>query len=144
MANVLNFPSKFNSIVVEGTEYTPDKEGNIKVTNGQHLDALKRLGCFDPLTVRTLAPPSARPTAYRKAARKAEIAAEKASESLSDAPVASPAEDAPAVSEVTPDDNWKRNDIVTWLAERGVVVHPTITKVAALEIVKDHLEENKG
>ena len=140
MSIVLNFSTRFTQIVVEGTTYAPDKDGNIKVENSAHLDALKRLGCFDPLSVRTMAVPAARPTAHRKAAKKAEITAEKAPEPVSDAPVAEATEDAPTASEKLPDDTWKRNDIVAWLAERGVVVHPTITKVAALAIVEDHLK----
>lgn len=144
MAIILNFPTKYTQIVVEGNTYTPDKDGNIKVENNMHLDALKRLGCFDPLSVRELAVVSARPTAHRKAAQKAEKAAQKAQEQIADASVGESLAASSQVSESVPDDSWKRNDIVAWLAERGVVVHPTITKVAAMAIVKDNLEENKG
>lgn len=138
MATKLKFAGKFSQIVVEGVTYTPDAEGNVTVDNSAHLDSLMRMGCTDPLAVRTMAP--ARLTAHRPA----ESVVQKSEEAVASTSVSEAGNTAPEASQALPDDTWKRNDIVAWLGERGVVMHPTVTKVVALAAVADYLEEHKG
>lgn len=127
MSTIMSIPARFAFVVVGDSEYKPNAEGKIKVEDPTHIEALKQMG-GEVINERVLAPASA-----EKSVEKAPTTEAK--------PAPSPTVETPSESaseeKIYPNDNWKRAEVMAWLADHKIAVDPNMTKVAALKIVAD-------
>ena len=127
MSTIMSIPSRFAFVAVGDSEYKPNAEGKIKVEDPAHVEALKQMG-GKVINERVLAPVS-----VEKAVEKAPAPEAKPAPS----PVVETPSETASEEKIYPNDNWKRVDVMAWLAEHKIAVDPNMTKVAALKVVAD-------
>lgn len=120
----MTFPERFTQIVVDGVIYAPDKNGNIKVENSDHIPAITRLG--GAVSAETI----------HRAAVEAAIAA------------SSPEDQADLVKAIdgteVPTEDMTRPNMIEWLRKNGIAISTASSKGDAWTAIQSFLEQGNG
>lgn len=120
----MNFPKQFSQIVVDNFVYTPDKNGQIKVENSDHIAEIAALGGTVPDAV------------IHQAAVEAAIAA------------SSPEDQAALANSVdgteVPTEDMTRPNMIEWLRKNGIAISTASSKSEAWTAIQSFLEQGDG
>lgn len=120
MAKILVFPAGYASISIGEADYRPDTDGMVHVEDESHIPDLVRFGAHDPSAVIVYADQP-----VEDSPEPVEVPEEPAATDVAEAE-----EDAPSEDDT-------KNDLVEWLAKRGVDVPSKATKAEVWAMIQE-------
>lgn len=123
MAKILVFPAGYASISIGEADYRPDTDGMVHVEDESHIPDLVRFGAHDPSAVIVYADQP-----VEDSPEPVEVPEEPAATDVAEAE-----EDAPEA----PSEDDTKNDLVEWLAKRGVDVPSKATKAEVWAMIQE-------
>lgn len=138
MAKILVFPAGYASISIGEADYRPDTDGMVHVEDESHIPDLVRFGAHDPSAVIVYADQPVEDSPEPSEAPE-EVAATEVAEVEEDAPEtpSESTEEAVEAVEAAPSEDDTKNDLVEWLAQRGVDVPSKATKAEVWAMIQE-------
>lgn len=138
MSRKMTFPAQYASVSVGEVDYHPDKDGMISVENEDHIPELVRFGAVDLAAAIVYADQpvedSPEPSETQEEAPATEVAPD--TEDAPEAP-SEPTDDATNHDDHVPSEDDTKNDLVEWLAKRGVDVPSKATKAEIWDMIQE-------
>jgi type IV secretory pathway VirJ component len=130
MSRTLIFPSRYTHVVIEEEEYHPDADGNVEVTNSDHVPVLVRMGAVDISAARVEAPKAAPEPVEAIAVAPAPVEVTETPSETAENTLARPTQDA------------TKKELIDWLHAHEIDASDNATKADLWVMVEEHLEVN--